>query len=210
MQAIGWKSQSNTNDAATTSTNEQQRDGTSNQQQRESSSKRQSEQGTSKGNFMPRCYNCQQSGHYARDCKNEKRETIICHSCKRPEHIAAKCRSNNSTVKITEITLVNSNNVSSTKQKFMREVRIGKNVFQAQVDMGSSVCTIRKSAVLKANLEKIDSPSELKAFGGATIKSSGIFRKNVIEDKLKPRKLILRVVADDAQRVDIILGRDFT
>lgn len=69
----------------------------------------------------------------------------------------------------------------------MFKVRNGKNIFQAQIDIGFSICRIWESAVVKA---KIDSLSELEAFGGATIKWSGIIRERVIVEKLKPRKLI--------------------
>ena len=37
-----------------------------------------------------RCYNCNRSGHYSRDCKEQR---IQCHNCKKYGHMARFCRS---------------------------------------------------------------------------------------------------------------------
>ena len=81
---------------------------------------------------------------------------------------------------------------------------------KAQIDMGASVCTIKETAMLNADLKIERMKSVLEGFGGGSSVSPGIVSAEIKFDNLNSNKLQLRIVPDDAQSWDVILGRPFT
>lgn len=78
------------------------------------------------------------------------------------------------------------------------------------IDPGSSDCLIKASTVLTCGFKFISSPSTLIGFGGGETKSSGIIYENLKVDACEVDGVRFRVVPDDAQQYDIIIGRNFT
>ena len=163
------------------------------------------------------CYNCDKTGHYARNCPEPKR-TFTCHSCGEVGHVASRCRkkemtlrnNDNSSVQISEIKVISGSSSSEMRGKFIRNVIIGNIRFTALIDMGSTVCTIKATSAIAAgfHINKIKTP--LEAFGAHIIESPGIVEENVLLDNLGPREINLRVVPDTAQKYEVILGQPFT
>lgn len=155
------------------------------------------------------CYKCHKKGHIANNCI-DKRE-VTCYKCNETGHIAKNCGKSENLNKASMKLLENaaSNNVS----KHCKIVKIG-NVDKVNVliDTGRSDCTIRSSLVLENYFKFIRSPSTLIGFGksGNEVKSSGIIRENLIVDRCSGSHIVFRVVPDDVQPYDIIIGRSFT
>lgn len=163
-----------------------------------------------------KCYNCGQSGHLSKNCKQNKNE-IICFSCKRPGHVASRCKYNSnvntresSTVNIEEIKIVNSNEKLDTGNKFIRKVQIGNSDLTAKIDMGASENTIKATVVIREGLKINSLVSKLEGFGNKIVESPGTVEEIIKIDNLNPRKMTLGIVPHTAQRYDIILGRSFT
>lgn len=79
----------------------------------------------------------------------------------------------------------------------------------AQIDMGASVNTIKATIVLRESFH-IKINSVLEGFGNKTVESPGIVNEIFVMESLKPKLMTFRVVPDDVQTVDVILGRPLT
>lgn len=155
-----------------------------------------------------KCYNCDENGHRSFECQKPKRE-FKCYKCNEIGHIAKNCekprRQSEQSIK-----MLNTNLNECTGEKYIRNIEIGGKSLLAFIDMGASVNTMRMSTVLLGEFKFKKDPRKIKAFGDSAVTSLGEVTESVIFEKLLPRELSFRVVPDDAQDTDVILGRPFT
>ena len=81
---------------------------------------------------------------------------------------------------------------------------------QAQIDMEASVSTIKATTVLREGFAMQRTISLLGAFSAGVVKSPGLINEILCFEGLKPRQVAFRVVPDNAQKVDVIMGRNVT
>lgn len=150
------------------------------------------------------CYNCQKGGHIARECTEQK----LCSKCKQPGHMARFCTAPTAR---EDIKLVLPEGAKSSKEVYERNVRINNHDSRAMIDTGCSTCTIKASLVIDFELQVTKQPCDLYGFGATTaaVKSVGIVQADVTVDNVTAHQVALRIVPDDSQPWDIILGQSF-
>ena len=95
--------------------------------------------------------------------------------------------------------------------KYRKLVKIGNaGNFDANVDAASSDCLIKASCVLDNNFLFVRAPCKLIGFGNEEIKSSCVIEESLIVDECIAEKIRFRVVPDDVQPFEVIIGRNFT
>lgn len=80
------------------------------------------------------------------------------------------------------------------------------------IDPGSAACTIKTMIVTQNNLQMKSQPIDLRSFGPEHFKvhSPGIVVLDVVIDGVKVQDVDFRVVPDNAQAVETIIGRTYT
>ena len=146
----------------------------------------------------------------SRECVEPRRE-VLCYECAQVGHLARNCPHKGVNV-ISGLPTRKGANQSSNIDKYVKKIKIKEHEVEAFVDPGSSVCTIRESAVDKLNLDVKLRSNELHGFGngGNIVKSSGIVVEQLKVDRLEYRKCEFIIVPDEVQEYDMILGRSFT
>lgn len=152
-----------------------------------------------------KCFNCNKYGHISKDCAEPKKE-VICRGCKGSGHIQKNCTASKT------MNLIATVPTRPSVVKYMKEVRVDDKVFTCLVDPGSSECTIKSTVVIASQFVILPDACELKGFGPAEyiVRSPGIVQCNVSIDGVFANDIELRIVPDDSQPVDMIIGRTFT
>nr|AKD28027.1 pol polyprotein [Glypta fumiferanae] len=153
-----------------------------------------------------KCYNCDKEGHMSRDCSEPKREPT-CYKCNKKGHISRDCVSN------TEKTVRTLGQFSdSSSNKYMKTASVNGREISVFIDTGSSECTIRSTRVLLEQFPVINKSAELKGFGPPefVVSSPGIITATISIDGVEVRDVVMRIVPDNVQPVDAIIGRTFT
>lgn len=96
--------------------------------------------------------------------------------------------------------------------KYLKPVLLGEHQVMGLIDQGSATCTIKALVVLKNDLRMIKRPLDLRSFGPehCQVHSPGIITEDVIIDGVQVSAVDFRIVPDDAQATDVIIGRTFT
>ena len=78
--------------------------------------------------------------------------------------------------------------------------------------MSSSDCTVKGSVVLERGFGFIRAPNVLIGFGKTDnqVNSCGVIKESITIDGCRAEEIIFRVVPDDLQPYDLIIGRNFT
>lgn len=155
-----------------------------------------------------KCYNCSEMGHFSYNCTKPKRE-IKCLRCNEVGHTPKYCKKPRNFEK-PEIKILGS---VSPCNKYIKKVKISNEEYMSMIDCGSSDCTIKATAAIKGKFRIMIQDCELKGFGNETqsiVKSCGIIVESVEIDGVKADNVSFRIVSDDVQPIDVIIGRNFT
>ena len=122
----------------------------------------------------------------------------------------SQCKQKSAQETNAQVNTVSDVNASMLGEKFIRDVEVLGTRIKTQFDMGASVCTIKAATALDLGLQMERKVLILEGFGENVVKSLGIVSADVCVDNLKPKKINFRVVSENVERYDVILGRPFT
>lgn len=162
----------------------------------------------------PKCYNCDDYGHIARDSQKEKR-ILKCRNCNAEGHTQRHCPQKSEkprTDKPSMNVLAEANAVGP--EKMIKPVTWNdKWTFTGLVDPGSSSCTMTESAAAKCKAEV--TPSTIPLYGFGDLQNPAVSPKEQVIGKInidgvEASNVCVFVVPDGAQAVDFLIGRSFT
>ncbi|KAK8788708.1 hypothetical protein V5799_021513 [Amblyomma americanum] len=144
----------------------------------------------------PKCYRCRKYGHVVKDCPM-------------PVH-----RTNNETTKPGAGQPSQYVSASSSSElpniKYVKTAVVNQKSYDALVDTGSSVCTIKASDAMGCCSCFEEDNLELYGFGQSPVKCLSRFRTTIEIDGVKGENVMLHVVPDTAQHFSVIIGRTWT
>lgn len=108
-----------------------------------------------------------------------------------------------------DVNAINDNSMELS-DKYIKSIKINDSSVQALIDPGSAVCTITATTVLREGFAVERRPSELRGFGSNIVTSIGIVKAIVDVDGVTVDDIVLRVVPDNVQTWNVIIGRTFT
>ena len=150
-----------------------------------------------------RCFNCNSLGHFAADCRKEKRVLGSCYGCGSRDHRVATCPQRKNIQVVTNEFILNIK-FSPINNKF--------SFFNVEclLDTGSPVTLAKKSALLKwINLEELKRVES--TFFGLNYSKLNTFGKTLfyVHFNKKCFELEIFICSDNSMSYDCILGRDF-
>lgn len=162
-----------------------------------------------KGEF--KCYNCQDYGHKAIECNKEKKP-IKCYKCGTDGHTSRNCIKpkpiSNSNA---EINMIEEENNANKGAKYIKCIKLDNKDFIALIDTGSSDSTIKASKAILGEFKIERDSTTLRGFGeNNVVESCGNIYGNLEVDEVIINDIKFRIVPDNVQPVDVIIGRNFT
>ncbi|GBM80668.1 hypothetical protein AVEN_209862-1 [Araneus ventricosus] len=159
----------------------------------------------------PKCFNCSKCGHIARNCSLPK-SVLTCRECNETGHKAINCvtkETNHSSDESLSVRQVGGN--SKESNSFLKKEKINNcdNV-KALIDIGSSCCLLKISVAQKFKLKLERAVNKMYGFGNQkmpAIKFIGRIKVDIEVDNVKAENINIYVAPDDAQSVDLIIGR---
>lgn len=167
-----------------------------------------------------KCYNCGRHGHVSKDCSRPRRP-LTCGNCGQEGHLKKSCDKPCRTVEVSALpsssgqnVIINDSNVTNSPlTKLLKETIIKGTKVLSLVDTGSSSCTIQASAAIKCGLQIGPSFEVLRGFGNINlepVKVLGETTTDIMIDEVVGRDVLLLVVPDNAQSVEVLIGRTYT
>lgn len=152
----------------------------------------------------PKCYNCNSYGHVSKDCPSPAKPRH-CRSCDK-RHLPGDCGK-----VTTTINLVNTKGENSIN-KYLKRVKLGEVELTGLIDPGSAACTVKATVVLCHGWEMEKDLLTLQSFGPKEyqVSSPGVVTQNITIEGVQVERIPLRVVPDDSQATDVLIGRPFT
>lgn len=152
-----------------------------------------------------KCWNCLAKGHYSSACQKPKSRK--CYRCGSDSHVLKDCP-----VKVEKEDVKKEVNVitSAPIEKYLRKVSVNLVELQAMVDCGSAVCTVKESIARKCKWVTEEKAMELCGFGNSKVMCEKVTYANVKVDEVELVDVPTWIVPDEAQSVDVIIGRSFT
>ncbi|GBL96012.1 hypothetical protein AVEN_220421-1 [Araneus ventricosus] len=159
----------------------------------------------------PKCFNCSNFGNIARNCSLPK-SVLTCRECNKTGHKAINCvakEKNHSSDESLSVRRVGEK--SEASNSFLKKAKINNydNV-QALIDTGSSCCLLKISIARTLKLKLERAVNKIYGFGNqkmSALISIGRIKAVIEVDNVKAENISIYVVSDDAQSVDLIIGR---
>ncbi|GBM10936.1 hypothetical protein AVEN_171423-1 [Araneus ventricosus] len=159
----------------------------------------------------PKCFHCSNFGHIARNCSIPK-SVLTCRESNETGLKIINCvakETNKSSDESLSVRLVGEN--SDENNSFLKKAKINNcdNV-QPLIDTGSSCCLLKISIAQKLKLKLERAVNKIYGFGNQkmpALTSIGRIKADIEFDNVKAENISVYIVHDDAQSVDLIIGR---
>ncbi|GBM73218.1 hypothetical protein AVEN_59975-1 [Araneus ventricosus] len=159
----------------------------------------------------PKCFHCPNFGHIARNCSIPK--SVL--TCREGNETGLKIinfvtkETNHANEESLSVRLVGDN--SDESNSFLKKAKINNcdNV-QALIDTGSSCCLLKISVAQKLKLKFERAVNKIYGFGNQKMPALtpiGRIKADIEVDNVKAENISIYVVPDDAQSVDLTIGR---
>ncbi|GBN32359.1 hypothetical protein AVEN_57045-1 [Araneus ventricosus] len=158
----------------------------------------------------PKCFNCSNFGHIARNCSMPK-SVLTCRECNETGYKTINCvakETNHSSEGSLSVRLVGENSDESNSSLKKAKINNCDNV-QALIDTGSSCSLLKISVAQKLKLKFERAVNKIYGFGNQKMPALTSIRRikaDIEVDNVKAENISIYVVPDDAQSVDLIIG----
>ncbi|XP_036148576.1 uncharacterized protein LOC114254896 [Monomorium pharaonis] len=154
-----------------------------------------------------RCYNCDKTGHWAKECQLPAREKGACFSCGETGHVVKDCTKG-------QVNYVHE--MSSQEEEFKQLVTYKLSnskvsyTFQLEtlIDTGSPVTFVKAKHLPSHCINKLNIASELCGINNSKLNIQGSVNVHICFDGVEKKDLTVYVVPNDTMRVSAVLGRD--
>ncbi|UYV74137.1 hypothetical protein LAZ67_11002222 [Cordylochernes scorpioides] len=159
----------------------------------------------------PKCFNCNQFGHIARDCP-APRTTLTCRGCGQTGHKERNCTRPKEGLKVANLEVEGLETVPP--DVYLKDVKIdNKETVKAMIDTGSSSCLMRESVARRISVDIEPDSTSLYGIGNQTAPAARTVGKTTVDleiDGIVGRNITVFIVNDDAQPYDLLIGRTWT
>ncbi|UYV69805.1 hypothetical protein LAZ67_7000807, partial [Cordylochernes scorpioides] len=159
----------------------------------------------------PKCFNCNQFGHIARDCP-APRTTLACRGCGQTGHKERNCTRPKEGLKVANLEVEGLETVPP--DVYLKNVKIdNKETVKAMIDTGSSSCLMRESVARRISVDIEPDSTSLYGIGNQTAPAARTVGKTTVDleiDGIVGREITVFIVNDDAQPYDLLIGRTWT
>ncbi|UYV67773.1 hypothetical protein LAZ67_5001955 [Cordylochernes scorpioides] len=159
----------------------------------------------------PKCFNCNQFGHIARDCP-APRTTLTCRGCGQTGHKERNCTRPKEGLKVANLEVEGLETVPP--DVYLKDVKIdNKETVKAMIDTGSSSCLMRESVARRISVDIEPDSTSLYGIGNQTAPAARTVGKTTVDleiDGIVGREITVFIVNDDAQPYDLLIGRTWT
>ncbi|UYV66648.1 hypothetical protein LAZ67_4002441, partial [Cordylochernes scorpioides] len=159
----------------------------------------------------PKCFNCNQFGHIARDCP-APRTTLTCRGCGQTGHKERNCTRPKEGLKVANLEVEGLETVPP--DVYLKDVKIdNKETVKAMIDTGSSSCLMRESVARRISVDIEPDSTSLYGIGNQTAPAARTVGKKTDDleiDGIVGREITVFIVNDDAQPYDLLIGRTWT
>lgn len=171
-----------------------------------------------------KCYNCNKSGHLARNCDKPRRERGSCFECGATDHRVRECMQKKQTT--TASTSAQTRTSEHTQISNVVEQQGSGNEYQKRVEcqlvndgrnfrfeVNSQIDTASPISLIKAQFvppsQRLESRNErYEGINGSALKVQGTTAAKITFENVSASKINLRIVPDNTMRCDVLLGRD--
>ncbi|UYV61477.1 hypothetical protein LAZ67_1004996, partial [Cordylochernes scorpioides] len=159
----------------------------------------------------PKCFNCNQFGHIARDCP-APRTTLTCRGCGQTGHKERNCTRPKEGLKVANLEVEGLETVPP--DVYLKDVKIdNKETVKAMIDTGSSSCLMRESVARRISVDIEPDSTSLYGIGNQTAPAARTVGKTTVDleiDGVVGKEIAVFIVNDDAQPYDLLIGRTWT